>query len=173
MGRADVDAWTVSRDATKYAGPYPVVAHPLCGHWGRYYQKAHDDGRTGPIAVAQIRRFGGVLEHPRDSKLWNHCGMAYPGGFDDSFGGYTLAVNQHDWGHPAYKPTWLYVVGCPSMGLPERPKRRPRPEYEPTPGNTRGILERLSKRQRQLTPPTFAEWLIEVAKRCRPVAPGQ
>lgn len=165
MTMPGVDPWTLERDATTYPGPWPVVAHPPCGHWGRYHQKAHDDGSTGPVAVAQVRRWGGVLEHPRDSKLWDACTMAYPGGFPDVFGGYSIAVNQHDWGHPASKATWLYVVGCDR--LPPRPPRLPPPVAPPTPGDTRGILERLSKRQRQLTPPDFAAWLVRIAEGSR------
>lgn len=52
-----VECYGVERDATSYAGPAPVIAHPPCGHWGRYHQRAHDDGSTGPVAVAQVRRW--------------------------------------------------------------------------------------------------------------------
>jgi hypothetical protein len=164
MAMAGVDPWTIDRDATKYAGPWPVVAHPPCGHWGRYHQRAHDDGRTGPIAVEQVRRFGGVLEHPRDSKLWRHCGLPRPGEFPDEFGGYSVKVNQYDFGHAAVKRTWLYVVGCSE--LPPRPVPRPLPRWpEGSPMSRRGMLECMSKIQRILTPPAFAEWLVEVATR--------
>jgi hypothetical protein len=167
MGMTDVDPWTIERDATKYAGPWPVVAHPPCSHWGRYHQKAHDDGRTGPVAVEQVRRWGGILEHPRDSKLWNACAMAYPGGLPDGFGGYTVAVNQCDWGHPARKPTWLYVVGCPPARLPPMPPPGREQYRPPCPSGARGICERLSTGQRQLTPPAFAAWLVAVARSVR------
>jgi hypothetical protein len=165
VGMAGVDPWTADRDATKYDGPWPVVAHPPCGHWGRYHQKAHDDGHTGPIAASQVRRWGGVLEHPRDSKLWRYCHMPRPWGLPDKWGGYTIAVDQYDWGHPAMKATWLYIVGCHT--LPPRPRPRGRPACPPTPGDTRGILERLSRRQRSLTPPAFAQWLVAIAERCK------
>lgn len=166
MDMPDVDPWTVERNATQYAGPWPVVAHPPCGAWGRYYQWSHDDGSTGPIAVAQVRRWGGVLEHPRDSKLWNACTLAYPGGFPDAFGGYSIVVNQHDWGHPACKTTWLYIVGCPRQKLPPMPPRLATPVHPLDARRRAGVLERMSKRQRQLTPPAFARWLVAVATSC-------
>ena len=176
----DVDAWTVDRDATAYAGPHPGCYHPPCGHWGRYSHKAHDDGHTGPIAVAQVRRWGGVLEHPKDSRLWQACGMPLPGELPDEFGGYTILVRQCDWGHRAEKPTQLYIVGCPQADLPPMPPRgevdapawlpsvRKLTDRETTrPRGSRGVLERMSKGQRHLTPPAFAAWLVEVARRCK------
>lgn len=169
-----VDCWGVDRDATTYAGPWPVVAHPPCGHWGRYSHKAHDDGHTGPIAVAQVRRWGGVLEHPRHSKLWRECGLPRPGELPDEFGGYTVEVAQRDWGHRADKPSWLYIVGGTLPPMP--PPQPPRDVWTPSrrlldparldnarPRGARGVLECLSKNQRHLTPPAFAEWLIKLA----------
>lgn len=177
----DVDAWGEERDATRYAGPDPIIAHPPCAKWGRYAWKALDDGHTGPIAVDQVRRWGGVLEHPRDSKLWRARGLPKPGELPDEYGGWTLEVAQRDWGHPADKPTWLYVVGCRPRDVPPMPPPQPaRDEFTPSrrvlapgrldsarPRGTRGVMERLSKTQRHLTPPAFAAWLVELASRCR------
>src|SRR5207344_928057 len=65
---------------------------------------------------------GGVLEHPRYSRLWSHCRLPQPGEFTDAWGGHTLEVCQCDWGHPARKRTWLYVVGGPVV--PAMPAHR-------------------------------------------------
>lgn len=177
----DVDPWGVERDATRYEGPWPVVAHPPCAAWGRYAHRAHDDGRTGPIAVAQVRRFSGVLEHPRDSRLWRECGLPLPGWLPDAWGGWTVEVFQRDWGHRADKPTWLYVVGCSAADLPPMPPSQPpRDAWTPSrrvldparlssarPRGARGIVECMSKTQRHLTPPAFAAWLVDLARKCR------
>lgn len=175
------NCWGQDRDATQYQGPFPVVAHPPCGHWGRYAHKCHDDGRTGPMAVIQVREFGGVLEHPKDSKLWRYCGLPRPGELPDGFGGFTLLVYQRDWGHPADKPTWLYFVGITLEELKEigfPPSVAPREAWVDSrrklkdelanpsrKRGTRGIVDRMSKNQRHITPFPFAAWLVEIAKK--------
>lgn len=123
----EVDPWDEARDARTYAGPWPVVAHPPCQRWGKFYagQPLHikrtgerkikgDDGGCYAAALAAVRQWGGVLEHPRDSHAWEHFGLNKPpraGGWvpADSFGGWTCCVEQGRYGHYARKPTWLLV----------------------------------------------------------------
>jgi hypothetical protein len=105
-----------------------------------------------------------VLEQPADSKLFRFCGLPLPGHLPDEWGGYSIVVYQRDWGHRADKQTWLYIVG--TVDLPAFPPALPPVKCPPTPGKTRGMLERLSKTQRHLTPPAFAAWLVALAERC-------
>jgi hypothetical protein len=165
-------------DARGYEGPYPVVAHPSCAPWGRFAamhghrdtSERDGDKSCGPIAVHQVRAFGGVLEHPQGSSLWRHTGMPFPGEGADSWGGYTILVNQCDWGHKCKKATWLYIVGVHPADLPPMP-----PPGTPTHsmGVTRAkrVFPELPKSQRHLTPPDFANWLVEVARRSRLTLP--
>lgn len=118
-----VDAWTESRDARLYAGPHPVVAHPPCQRWGRFWhgspRKPHqfklgDDGGCFAAALAAVRKWGGVLEHPADSRAWDAFHLNKPvrcGGWieADFFGGWTCYVEQGFYGHVARKGTWLYA----------------------------------------------------------------
>ena len=34
FNQSGIDPWDITRDARKYAGPHPVVAHPPCQLWG-------------------------------------------------------------------------------------------------------------------------------------------
>lgn len=125
FGLPDVDPWPESRDARLYAGPLPVVAHPPCQRWGRYWfggpsakvrrRKGDDDGCFAS-ALASVRAWGGVLEHPKASGAWAAFGLNEPprtGGWvvADFQGGWTCCVDQGHYGHRAQKFTWLYAVG--------------------------------------------------------------
>lgn len=125
-GLDDVDPWDVHRDARRYAGPWPVVAHPPCQRWGRFWhgstRKPHqyklgDDGGCFAAALDAVRRFGGVLEHPADSRAWQRFGIERPERHRgwrraDGHGGWTCYVEQGHYGHMSRKPTWLYAVGA-------------------------------------------------------------
>lgn len=131
FGLLDVDPWDATRDARNYRGPHPVVAHPPCQRWGRFWhgstRKPHqyrmgEDGGCFAAALAAVRNYGGVLEHPADSRAWSYFGLTSPdreGGWvpADAFGGWTCCVEQGFYGHMARKPTWLYAasVELPSL----------------------------------------------------------
>jgi len=118
-----VDPWDEARDARLYAGPWPVVCHSPCQRWGRMAtggpsapgtQKVGDDGGKFEHALSCVRRFGGVLEHPCDSKAWPHFEMILPKRHQgwtlpDQFGGRSCYVEQGHYGHMSRKPTWLYA----------------------------------------------------------------
>lgn len=193
-----IDCWDAGRDARLYAGPHPVVAHPPCGPWGRlrhlYKGSEHD---CAPRAVEQVRAYGGVLEHPAESRLWpskNYLGprvyestltrteaLPLPGAAPDCDGGYTIEVNQCEWGHVARKRTWLYIVGVPKneaarILTPPFPGREPthwisggrgrkgkKAKTTPVPAG----IKVASACQRRRTPPLFAEALIALARAVR------
>lgn len=128
FGVEGIDPWDEERDARKYNGPYPVIAHPPCQRWGKFWagSPAHiartgerkikgDDDGCFKSALDSVRKYGGVLEHPWGSHAWPHFGIKVPsreGGWirADEFGGFTCCVEQGGYGHYARKPTLLYVV---------------------------------------------------------------
>jgi hypothetical protein len=187
-----VDPWDEQRDARKYDGPWPVVAHPPCARWGRYWHggpsspirkvKGDDDGCFAS-ALAAVRRFGGVLEHPEASHAWAAHGLMTPprgGGWvvADWLGGWTCCVEQGHYGHRARKPTWLYVNGARppilkwgksaatvkiDAGFHSAEERR----NAKAAGWQESAVERLSKHERLATPPAFRDVLISIARSVR------
>ncbi|MCE1226217.1 MAG: hypothetical protein LWW87_06985 [Geobacteraceae bacterium] len=155
-----VDVYDIDRDAFTFLGGVPVVAHPPCRTWGKLSHMA-TSARPGEkelalFAIEQIRKNGGVLEHPKYSKLFK---LLPPVGQYDSFGGFVLGVNQSWWGHNGEKPTLLYICGVPrnTVSLPlslAYPLKS---------------CESMCTAERERTPPAFARWLVDLAARCKGV----
>ena len=168
------DVWDIDRDARGFAGGMPVVAHPPCRAWGRlthFERPSEGEKELAPWSVAKVRECGGVLEHPASSRLWRVCGLPI-GAARDSFGGFTLSVDQHWWGHRANKETWLYVCGLARMDVPQYPIRIDEGTHCIM-CDRRGFSRNrwkatLPKREREETPKAFAEWLVELARLSRP-----
>jgi hypothetical protein len=173
-----VECWDASRDARTYAGPWPVVAHPPCGPYGRLrhlYEGAEQD--CALRAVEQVRAFGGVLEHPARSSLFDRFRpgfLPWPGDFPDPWGGMTIEIHQVEWGHVARKTTWLYVVGTRAFEAPPFPGREPthwasggrdatgtrRKQGQAVPAG----LKVCSGPQRRRTPIELARYLVRLAE---------
>jgi hypothetical protein len=179
--RADVDAWDESRDARLYAGPWPVVAHPPCARWGKFakinfgrwggeHNRPGNDGGCFASALASVRKFGGVLEHPAFSNAWTHFDLPrpIPTGWNGGPHEWTCEIWQSAYGHRAMKRTWLFYRGPePHASLnwnrvftthqcgfhDQRGKARNKPT--------------LGKKEAAATPPAFAALLISIAESAR------
>lgn len=195
FGLPHVDPWDEARDARKYDGSIPVVAHPPCQRWGKFWagQPLHiaktgerkikgDDGGCFAHALASVRRWGGILEHPWGSHAWPHFGLTVPprnGGWveADDVGGWTCCVEQGRYGHYARKPTLLYAFGC---DLPELRWGKSAPVFPAWAIERYGIEK--CKRAGELafkgggtdsaprigTPAEFRDLLISIAQTARP-----
>ena len=187
---AFIDLWDETRDARGYKGPYPVIAHPPCKRWGRYWSggpmfaktdKAKclgDDEGCFAQALWAVRTFGGIIEHPEASHAWTWFGLRKPpqgGGWvrADGYEGFTCCVAQGNYGHRAQKLTWLYANGLATSLFSLK--------WGLTPGKNRledgfhskeerrrlirtRISQRLSHRQRELTPLPFRDLLVKMAE---------
>lgn len=200
FGLPGVDPWDEARDARNYAGPYPVVAHPPCQRWGKLWagqplwikqtgqrKIKGDDNGCFAAAIAAVRQFGGILEHPEQSHAWEHFGLNKPprhGGWiaADYLGGgrfgWTCCVEQGRYGHHARKPTWLYAVDTDRPGLEwGKSEMRLDPEIVARIG-----IERAKRRgevaskgggtdspSRIGTPPAFRDLLLSIARTAYPL----
>lgn len=167
-GLPDVDPWDQARDARRYIGSEPVVAHPPCERWGRYWfgsprskvrRVKGDDAGCFAHALAAVRAWGGVLEHPAGSAAWAWFGLTTPprgGGWvrADDVGGFTCCVEQGNYGHRARKATWLYAV---NTSLPDL-------MWGPTYGPVIEVCDLSPRSLRWVTPTPFRDVLLAMAR---------
>jgi hypothetical protein len=186
----DVELWDETRDARTYAGPHPVVAHPPCTRWcalsglveARYGYRRGDDGGCFEAALAAVRRFGGVLEHPAYTLAWKAYGLPRPRrgmwrGTPEL--GYVTHVDQANYGHAARKATWLYAFGITPPAL--RWDRAEGTRWVSYCGNhgdrvfvpikhgetrrgDRNFQRRMTKKEANATPTDFRDLLVSIAR---------
>lgn len=180
-GLPGVDPWDEARDARLYAGPHPVIAHPPCARWCVMAGLAHSRGAPPPgedagcfaAALASVRRWGGVLEHPARSTAWAAHGLATPpksGGWVDAGDGVgaTCHVEQGHYGHLALKGTWLYAarIALPALAWgpsPDAPYHGGS-KHPHLASARRKPVEVMSRAERIKTPPPFRDLLIAMAR---------
>lgn len=179
FGLEGVDPWDVARDARKYQGPHPVVAHPPCSRWCRLaglvearggHKKGDDEGCFA-AALKSVREHGGVLEHPAYSDAWPAFDLPTPptnGGWVRGIcGGWSTHVEQGHYGHPARKPTWLYAFGASFLPLLHRGKSNATAlvSWCNNRGQeARGERVRVGKKYASKTPEEFKNVLLQIAR---------
>ena len=179
FGLPNVDPWPEARDARWYDRADPVVAHPPCSRWcqlarlneHRYGHKVGDDGACFALALAAVRRCGGVLEHPAYSLAWPVFELPRPSARamwtePDAWGGRAIHVEQGHYGHRARKATWLYAV---RTDLPDLPRGKSEAKAWTSWGDKDKYpdVPRLGKREAKATPPAFRELLLTLARSVR------
>ncbi len=177
----DVDPWDKDRDARKYIGFDPVIAHPPCQRWGKMakvnfarwggkHNVPFNDGGCFFSALAAVRLNGGVLEHPAQTYAWNFFGLKKPikGCWikaNDGYYGWVCEVWQSAYGHRANKATWLYYVGKnkPFELNWDRPKGTHQIGFQDQRGKEKN-KPTLSKKEANATPLRFRNELIKLVK---------
>jgi hypothetical protein len=192
VGLPDVDPWDEARDARKYAGPHPVVAHPPCQRWGRFWhgstRKPHqyklgDDNGCFKAALAAVKRWGGVLEHPAHSKAWDAFTLRKPQTgvgwqWDMLHKVWVCYVEQGHYGHDSRKPTWLVanVELPPELNWTRGEQRLPawmieRYGYEKA--RRIGVVAMVGGKNktaiRNATPEPFRDLLLSIARSVTPM----
>ena len=136
--------------------------------------KLGDDNGCFKSALASVRQFKGILEHPEASRAFGQFGLPIPmwkGGWSkpDAYGGRSCCIAQGNYGHAARKMTWLYAVLDHYPELiwgPSKNNLRLDEGYHSKEERARaiktGVCQRLSARQRKLTPLPFRDMLISL-----------
>ena len=174
-----VDMWDQERDARKYDGELPVVAHPPCqlwgnlarvnyARWGGEHNKPGNDGGCFRSAFRSVTRFGGVLEHPANSRAFNEFQIPKPSagfGWQQTIdGAWVCEVWQSAYGHKANKKTWIYYCGenAPFPLCWEKPIGTHQVGFQDRRGKSRN-KPTLSKKEANATPKTFRDILLTLA----------
>lgn len=153
------DVFDFDRDALTCSGTFPIVAHPPCRSWGKLRQFSRPrpgEKELAFFALKMVRKNGGVLEHPKGSRLFKDYDLPLPGRVD-YYGGFVLGISQSWFGHRADKSTLLYIKGCLPSQVPVIPLLLDYPSKS---------CEAMSTAEREKTPLAFALWLVDLANRC-------
>ena len=183
--RKNWDCWDSERNALNFKGLEPVVAHPPCRLWGNLSHMACRDVKIteeqksiekslAVHSLTVIRKNGGILEHPSGSKLFQE--FKIPDltfdqldlfGAADNWGGFSIEIDQYDFGHIAHKMTKLYICGLNREQLPELPNKDKSIHLcekglrRSICGNVRDTV-RCTQKQREYTPDALIDWFEKI-----------
>ena len=154
------DCYDADRDALSHENDNPVVTHSPCRLWGILAHMA-SNAREGEkeltyFALEKVRKNGGLLEHPSSSRIFKE--LPDVDGFPDDWGGFTIEIDQFDFGPVAHKMTKLYIVGLSILELPAMPKKRTESADRSICGNVAGT-KRCTQYQREYTPENLIDWI--------------
>lgn len=162
--KLNCDVYDEKRNALNFSRCEAAIYHPPCRLWSKLKQFSNADESEkylGVWSVRMVRNNGGILEHPAYSSLFDCCNIPKPG-FSDEYG-FTIQVNQFDFGHKVRKKTWLYICGLPKDSeLLYYPKRPGKPKHKFFTKKQKNNLPEIAKKERSATPKKFAKYLVKI-----------
>lgn len=159
------DCYDAERNALTYTGKKPGVYHPPCRLFSKLKGLSTAPESEKELAywsINQIRKYGGVLEHPYHSSLFKE--MNIKPGLIDSYGGFCISINQSWFGHKCEKKTMLYICGISYAELPPMPLNFNAIEYVITTSKKNKQYKEASRKMREATPVELAIYLIKICE---------
>lgn len=159
----DVEVYDARRDARTFTGGMPVVTHAPCRAWSAHcsHQAKPEPGEKelANFCAEQLKKWGGVFEHPANSRAFAACGLPLPGAFPvrGKSGLWTIEVCQCWWGYPMLKKTWLCFSGVDPRNVHIPISLHPH-------GSDRRREQLMSHAERSKTTRSFGEWLVSIAR---------
>ena len=156
-----------NRDALSWSGKEPAIYHPPCQLWSRmkYFSTAPESDKYYALwSVNKVRSYGGILEHPAASSLFNLMNLPKPGRSDEF--GFTVEIDQFNYGHLARKKTWLYICGIePGLVMPLLSKKIPARCKYVCSTSKRGHKPELNQKERNKTPIRMAKTFVKIIEK--------
>lgn len=149
------DTWSIRRDARNFfarSPDCPIIAHPPCRQFSRAKGLSKQDAGEYAMVIQTaeyVQRYGGVLEHPAYSKLFDW--LPEPGAQSSS--GFTVEVWQSWFGFPYRKRSWIYFSGCSVPYIP----------FTLSPAKPCKTVLQENWAERSLSTKEFCEWMIAAA----------
>lgn len=129
----------------------------------RWGYRMGEDGGCFASALAAVRRFGGVLEHPAETLAFRAHDLPRPPARAWAMtlaGDWVTEVRQASYGHRATKRTWLVFRGV--VAPPVLDWRSTRGTHQI--GGFDVTLPQLPRRERAATPLQFRDLLLSMAR---------
>ena len=157
------DCYDEKRNALSFNYRIPLIAHPPCRKFSKLRGLSTaplSEKKLAFFALAKVRQFGGILEHPRSSTLWKDGNFNLDGSVD-SYGGFLRSVDLSWFGFPARKKTMLYFCGITPSQLPPFPISLNAITHVVS-SSYKSEKKEIPKNMRSATPLPMIEFFIEV-----------
>lgn len=154
-----LEVYDQDRDCRTFDGGMPVIVHPPCAQWSKMKAFSHNKPEEKNLAhfcLDQIKKYGGIFEHPKGSDVWNQL--------DWPDGGKFIEVDQHWFGFPARKRTILFFYKCEPLSYPLNFNAVQYTVCLSRSDSKNGRSNRLpemKKSQRSVTTIEFNQWLVD------------
>jgi hypothetical protein len=156
------DVYDIDRDARTWPGGVSCRRASAVPRVGRSSpcspSRGDDEKELAPWAIEQVRRQWRRARASGRLEALARARLPKPGEGRDRFGGWTLGIHQHWFGHRAEKRTLLYIVGIDPADIPDMPLRLDEPTH--VIGDVgragKGNRPEVSKPEREHTPPPLA-----------------